>query len=202
MAARLPRFPQPQRAVVSLQSLVKGRPANRAVSCWEGKVLAGISAEAIEVSNDTGPATVIKVIEDPELNNAVTRLVEHLGITGFCGFDFVLDQLRRPLLIEANSRVTPICHIRWGADLIGAFHTRLTGKPPVGGLGQIMQDRIALFPRLRDPCSRHLYSCYRDIPRTSVGSNGPVLKCDRGTHTPQIVPALNKPSTDETTYAI
>ena len=40
----------PLRRTISLQQYIPGRPANRAVICWKGKVLAGISVEAVEVS--------------------------------------------------------------------------------------------------------------------------------------------------------
>ena len=36
------------RRTISLQQYIPGRPSNRAVICWKGKVLAGISVEAVE----------------------------------------------------------------------------------------------------------------------------------------------------------
>ena len=46
---------------VALQQYIEGTPANRAVTCWQGEVLAGISVEALETVHPTGPATVVRV---------------------------------------------------------------------------------------------------------------------------------------------
>jgi hypothetical protein len=55
---------------VTLQPYVAGTPANRAVVCWEGEVLAGLSVEALRTNGATGPATVVRVIDQPEITEA------------------------------------------------------------------------------------------------------------------------------------
>src|SRR5262249_39591819 len=50
-----------------LQAYVEGRPANRAVVCWRGEVLAGLSVEALQTMSETGPATVVRLVEHSEM---------------------------------------------------------------------------------------------------------------------------------------
>jgi hypothetical protein len=45
---------------VTIQQYLEGRPASRAVLCWQGAVIGGLSVEAAEVSREAGPATVVK----------------------------------------------------------------------------------------------------------------------------------------------
>ncbi|MGZ5912039.1 MAG: hypothetical protein ACXWLB_19335, partial [Reyranella sp.] len=61
------------RPAISLQEYIVGRPANRAVVCHRGEVLAGLSVEALQTTDATGPATVIRVIDSPEMSDAAAR---------------------------------------------------------------------------------------------------------------------------------
>jgi hypothetical protein len=55
------RLPLPQN--INIQSYVLGRPANRAVVCWNGRILAGISVEALETRSQFGPTTLAKILD-------------------------------------------------------------------------------------------------------------------------------------------
>lgn len=162
------------RRTITLQEFVPGAPANRAVACWQGKVLAGISVEAIRTQHPTGPATVVRVIENPEMSEAASRLVSRLGISGLWGIDFILEaQSGAAYLIEMNPRATPICHLPLGAgrNLLAALYAQLTGHPPQVTPATIDHDTIALFPGewRRDPASHYLYANYHDIPLAEPG---------------------------------
>ena len=78
--------------------------------CWKGKVLAGISVEAVEVTQERGPASVVRVIDHLEMATVCEHVVKRLELSGFVGFDFILDCANRAWLLEMNPRVTPICH--------------------------------------------------------------------------------------------
>ncbi|MHB8715219.1 MAG: ATP-grasp domain-containing protein [Sulfuricaulis sp.] len=158
------------RRTVTLQNFISGTPANRAVACWQGKVLAGISVEAIRTQHLTGPATVVHVIENPQMSEAVIRLVRRLNITGLWGVDFILESSTgAAYVIEMNPRATPICHLPLGIgrNLPAALYTQLTGTAPLVTRATIDNDVIAMFPaeRHRDPASPYLRSGYHDIPR-------------------------------------
>jgi carbamoylphosphate synthase large subunit len=157
------------RHTVSVQAFIQGAPANRAVACWQGEVLAGISVEAISTQHPTGPATVVRVIHNPEMTVAVERLVRRLGVSGLWGVDFVLDAATgAATLIEMNPRATPICHLSVGAgqDLPVALHAQLLGQAPAPTVAAIQGETIALFPGewRRDPASVHLHSGRHDVP--------------------------------------
>jgi hypothetical protein len=162
------------RRSVTLQKFVSGRPANRAVACWHGRVLAGISVEALETQHLTGPATVVRVIENAEMSGAVVRLVRRLGISGLWGADFVLDSTSgAAYLIEMNPRATPICHLPlgMGRDLPAALYAQLTGSPPPTIAATIDHDVIALFPGewRRKAASSHVRHDYHDVPWDEPG---------------------------------
>ena len=157
------------RRTVTVQEFIPGTPANRAVACWKGQVLAGISVEAIKTQHPTGPATVVRVIENPEMSEAVNRLVRRLGVSGMWGFDFVLDASTGAAhLIEANPRATPICHLPLGAgqNLPAALYAKLAGTPPRTAPVVMDHDVIVMFPGEwhRDRASPYLRSDYHDVP--------------------------------------
>jgi len=154
---------------VTLQDFVSGTPANRAVACWQGEVLAGISVAAVRTQDRTGPATVVRVIDNPEMAEAAARLVKRMGLSGLWGIDFVLEATTdAAFTIEMNPRATPTCHLPLGPgrDLAAALVTRLTGSPPPMPTPPIAHEVIAIFPGEweRDPASAHLRADYHDVP--------------------------------------
>ena len=152
---------------VCLQEHILGRPANRALVCWKGNVLAGISVEVLQTSYEFGPASVVKTIDHPEMRRAAETMVKHLGLSGFVGFDFVLDCENRAWLLEINARVTPIAHFNVDqGNLSTAMFEQLTGTKPLEEPRRIRETTIALFPQelARSACSDYLPSSYHDVP--------------------------------------
>ena len=99
------------RPTFSIQSYVAGRPANAAVACFRGTTLAAVQAEVIESAGKTGPSTVLRLIENPDMAYAVKSVVNNLELSGLCGLDFILDDGGRAHLIELNPRATPTSHL-------------------------------------------------------------------------------------------
>lgn len=154
---------------VTIQAFIAGSPANRAVACWQGEVLAGISVVALQTRSPTGPATVVRVVGNAEMAATAARLVRALGVSGLCGLDFVIEAATGAAwLIEINPRATPICHLALGAgqDLPAALHARLAGRAAPLDAPAIGADVIAMFPGewSRDPRSPNLISAFHDVP--------------------------------------
>jgi hypothetical protein len=157
------------RPVVNIQRFVEGTPANSAVACWNGEVLASISVVAMRTRGPQGASTVVRVIDHPEMTDASAKLVRRLGLSGFCGFDFLLEkETCAAHLIEMNARTTPISHLALaeGRNLVTALATRLDGITAISPAPSIAQDVVAFFPQawLLEPGSELLYSGYHDIP--------------------------------------
>lgn len=152
---------------VTVQRYVAGDTANRAVVSCQGEVLAGTSVMALRTQGATGPATVVRVVDDAEMAQASQRLVAALGLSGFCGLDFVIDDTGAAWLIEVNPRATPISHLALGPgqDLPAALCAQIRGESAIAGTvhrGQL----VALFPAelQRDPRSPFLHTAYHDVP--------------------------------------
>jgi glutathione synthase/RimK-type ligase-like ATP-grasp enzyme len=160
------RLELPLRRTTSLQQYIQGRPCNRAVVCWKGKVLAGISVEAVEVMHEHGPASVVRPIDHPEMTRVSEHMVQCLNLSGFVGFDFILDSSNRAWVIEMNPRVTPICHLSTagGANLARSLYRQLAGLLPLPAPAD--RDPIALFPNeiVRAPSSTYIRTCRHDVP--------------------------------------
>lgn len=157
------------RPAITVQDYIEGRPANRAVFCHRGQVLAGLSVEALRTSTSTGPATVVRVIDSAEMADATARLVRRLGLSGFVGFDFMLEaDTGRPYLLEMNQRPTQICHLVFNvsSDMIGALATALPAAVDRRATPNIGSGTVALFPQesWRDPASDFLRTAHHDVP--------------------------------------
>jgi ATP-grasp domain len=150
---------------VCVQEFVSGKPANRAVLCWNGRVLAGISVEAIATINPFGAASVVRIIDHPEMETTAAVLIERLGLSGFVGFDFMLDEDRNAFLLELNPRVTPIAHLPTSTgDLVAALSKQM--MKVVRPNRPISQKEVSLFPQEigRDKGSPYLSSNHHDVP--------------------------------------
>lgn len=151
-----------------LQEIIVGSPANRAVVCWQGEVLAGISVRAIKTISKFGPASVVEIVERSEMTETARLLVKHLKLSGFVGFDFMLDSADRAWLIEMNPRVVPVCYLgrTENTNLSAALFSRITGTSTVCRPSPLPRGSIALFPQelLRSPRSEYLSAGYYDVP--------------------------------------
>jgi hypothetical protein len=154
---------------ITMQDYVAGRPANRAVLCWQGEVLAGLSVEALQTNDATGPATVVRVLEHRGMERVAAHVARRLGLSGFVGFDFVIEAgTGRAMVIEMNARPTQTCHFCLGAesDMVGALFATLAGTGRAEAGRRQAGEVFALFPQeiWRDPDSAHLSQAVHDVP--------------------------------------
>jgi hypothetical protein len=92
--------------------------------CRDGHILGLIAVEVVSAQSVTGPATVVRVIDNRQMSAAAEKLAARLKLSGFYGFDFMIaDRDRQAFLIEMNPRTALPCHLRLGRgqDLIGAL---------------------------------------------------------------------------------
>jgi glutathione synthase/RimK-type ligase-like ATP-grasp enzyme len=158
-----------QRRVVNIQSFINGREATSTVVCSKGVVLGALHFEVVNKASSAGHATVVRLIENAEMSAAAEVVVRRLGLSGFYGFDFMLEtDTQHTYLIEINPRVTQVGHLNLGpgCDLPAALYAALSGKAVQPAPKVTEKDTIALFPQewIRDPQSAYLQSAYHDVP--------------------------------------
>ena len=152
---------------ITIQSYIHGHPANCAIVCSEGRVLAGISIEVLSAKGQTGPAFVVRVIDNTEMILAAERIARRLGLSGFFGLDFMIEEgSGTPYLIEMNPRCTPLCHLRLGKgrDMIAALWAQMSGQPVRETPPVTLNDVIAYFPQAWHHESPFLQSGFHDVP--------------------------------------
>jgi hypothetical protein len=157
------------RPVISAQTLVEGHEATSTIACWEGTVLAGLHCEVLNKHHATGPATVLRLIENADMSRAADKIVRRLGLSGIHGLDFMVEtDTGKAHLIEINPRATQVGHLTLGpgrdlpAALYGAVTRNIVHEAPT----ITDNDTITLFPYewLRNPTSPFIQSSYHDIP--------------------------------------
>lgn len=162
------------KAAITVQRYVPGVPANCALACWDGEVLAGVSAESVRTARECTASTVLRIIDNSDMVGTGTRIVAGLGISGFCGFDFIIEEgTGQPYLIEMNPRATQLHHLALGQhrDLVAALLARVAGAPVTERPSVTDRELIALFPHEvnRDPDSPFLETAYHDLPLGEPG---------------------------------
>jgi ATP-grasp domain len=152
---------------VSVQAYIQGRPANCAVVSWKGRVLAGLGVEVVRSDGATGPANVVRVVNNPEMMFAAERIAARLHLTGFFGLDFVIEEgSSNAYLIEMNPRTTPLCHFRLGRDrdMVASLRAQLSGQPYLENPPITKSELIAYFPQPELSDNSLLHDCFYDVP--------------------------------------
>lgn len=153
---------------ISVQRFIAGTPATTAFACWKGRVLATIHMDVLETMGATGPASVMRQVHCPDMEQAAQRIAERFNLSGLHGLDFVRDAYGRPHLIEINPRATQASALALGAGhdlaaaLVGCAGPGSTRARPILTENPI----LALFPQewRRNPQSDWLKSAYLDAP--------------------------------------
>jgi hypothetical protein len=154
---------------VNAQAFVAGSEANSTMVCWNGAILASLHFGVVYKRSAAGPASVLRLIENPEMSSAVEKMARRLGLSGIHGFDFMLEaNTGNAHLIEINPRATQVGHLALGPgrDLPAALYAALSGEPFRAAPKVTEGDTITLFPQewMRDPASPFLASGYHDVP--------------------------------------
>lgn len=154
---------------MSAQKFIAGTEATSAVACWKGEVLASLHFDVVGKLDATGHATVVRRIENAEMEEAAQKMVRRLKLSGLCGFDFMLEnRTRNAYMIEINPRSTQVGHLALGPgrNIPAALFAAVTGSPAHDIPAITDKDTIALFPQewLRDSGSAYLRTAYHDVP--------------------------------------
>ena len=170
---------------LTLQQFVPGRPANVMFACQEGEILCIAVVEVLASQGATGAAVLARRIRHPEIERASRLLARRLGLSGFYGLDFLLDDRGGAHLLEMNPRCTQLGHLHFSAevDLAAALYTKLTGRSPASVPPAIGDRPVAFFPMATRLCPGHplLDEAYMDLPRDQ----------------PELVRELNRPAWPE-----
>jgi glutathione synthase/RimK-type ligase-like ATP-grasp enzyme len=203
-----------ERPTVIAQSYVAGHEATSTIACWKGEILASLHFEVLRKSHAAGHATVVRLIENADMSDAVEKMVRRMGLSGLCGFDFMLEAgTGNAYLIEINPRATQVGHIALGAgrDLPAALCGAITGQPSRVLPAVTTNDTIALFPHewARDPRSEFLRTGYHDVPwdtpelvhacvRRSLKQSKWYSRGDRSTEVAAATAAMKAPAENRT----
>ena len=152
---------------IDLQAIIQGSPVNRAVLCQRGRVIAGVTVKALKTKPDNGPATVVETFQHEQIKADVARLVAALGLSGFAGFDFMLDHDDRAWLIELNPRVTPAaCLFSPSVSPLVSALSQSLRQADVALADPAPDQRVVMFPQEfeRDPDSALLSTPEHYVP--------------------------------------
>ena len=154
---------------VAAQKIVRGGERTAMAVTHEGELLAFVCLEVVQATAARGPASSLRVIEDKAMEEAMRRVSRNVGMSGFCGFDFMVEpESGVPLLIEVNLRPTQLAHLSLGPgkDLAAAYVRAFLGADVADRPSVMSGDVIALFPQelQRDAKSALLSEAYHDVP--------------------------------------
>lgn len=162
--------------LASLESILKNRTGGRyAIQKYlgnktaliefvakDGRVLASHCAQRVKTHpGETGPVTVLRTVESPEMERAAEVMCDLLGYNGMGVPQFAVtdDSCQEAFLLELNPRISHFPHIwsRVGTDFAKALFDAWSGHP-VDRRPTIVDKTLTLWPQeaMRDPQSPYL----------------------------------------------
>ncbi len=155
---------------VTAQRKINGPERTAMAVAYRGELLALEMFEVVHSWKERGPSSVLRRVQDHRMERSIRALVAHLEITGFTGFDFIVDGVSgESLLLERNARPTQVSHLSFGDghDLAAAYVRAIVGRTEVRDRAAATgRQTIALFPQelQRDRESPVLQTAFHDVP--------------------------------------
>jgi hypothetical protein len=151
-----------------VQEFIRGRPAMSCVAAVGGRSLAIATGFAERVTEPMGPASIVRIVDIPEIRRATERMVKEFGASGFLSFDFVIGPSGEAVLLECNPRPTQIMHLGSlvGVDLARSFRLALQGRCEAPCKFPRGEREAAFFPQewTRNPGNPILATAFHDVP--------------------------------------
>ena len=159
----------PQGDGLSLQRYIDGSIGLVPFIAYRGQILgANPMLKHRTYPGATGPSSVCKGIDSPEILEMVTQVCKSMRYTGFGSLDFIIDsETDKPYIIELNPRPVPTSHFGskyCSVDLCDSLIKKMQGKfLPANKFRPFL---VALFPneKKRDPQSPFLKEAFHDVP--------------------------------------
>jgi hypothetical protein len=145
----LSRFLRRKKRNVMTQAHILGAQVTCMAASWQGRLLGTVNAEVLSTQGRVGASTLLRLIDNPDMDAVAAATAEHLGLSGFFGLDFILEESTgKCLLIEMNPRATQLGHIRLhGADLVTRLCAATGTDLSVPNRFPDHAQLIALFPQ-------------------------------------------------------
>ncbi|MCX6093225.1 MAG: ATP-grasp domain-containing protein [Candidatus Bipolaricaulota bacterium] len=117
-----------------IQELIEGPTTCTLHLCDRGNVIGEVMYQGVRTMPRTGGTTVCREsMADPACQAAAAKIVKRLGFSGFCGFDFVIQEgTGKPFLVDGNCRITPAIAMAYhgGCDMVPAWLEAAAGRAP------------------------------------------------------------------------
>lgn len=158
------------RGSLSIQRYIHGKTIIHNFVALNGQRVAGVTAENLfNHPAPTGPCSVVRPIENAEVNQAACAVVQQAGYSGFGCFDFILEEgTNAAYLLECNTIPCNVAHVGdiLGSDLCAGLYATMTGTKRLPDRAPQSGRTVALFPQelRRDAHSANVMRFYHDVP--------------------------------------
>jgi carbamoylphosphate synthase large subunit len=153
---------------ITANQFISGKTAMSLATALNGQMLAAVMAIAERTfPTELSPSSVVRFIDHAELRRASEKMIRAWGLSGFTGFDFIIDACGDAWLLECNPRATTLSYLSRlvGEDICRALYCGITGQP-LPRMTQKIGLVVAHFPQelQRDPNSGYLTTAFHDVP--------------------------------------
>lgn len=154
---------------ILVQEHVVGQAGISCASAVDGVAVSVITGLVEATPSQTGPASVVRLVNHPSIIDATVKMIAAFGVSGFVSFDFIVDLQGQAHLLECNPRPTKILHLGHlvGVELAGTLLKALQDRRRDTGCEVPTGERtVSFFPHEwgRDPASPSLQATYHDVP--------------------------------------
>ncbi len=153
---------------ILVQEFIPGCPAMSCIAVAGGRSLSIVTGFAENVTEPMGPASIVRIVDIPEIRQMTQAMAKAFEASGFLSFDFIVDEAGSAVLLECNARPTQIMHLGHlvDVDLARAFLGALQGAHEAPCEAPRGEREVAFFPQewRRDPTSSTIATGFHDVP--------------------------------------
>ncbi len=180
--ARLDCMGRPE---ITAQAFVEGLPATSMYACHQGRILGEVQARVLVSRGKTGPSMVIQTMSNARISRAGVLLAGRLGLSGFFGLDFMLDDRSgEPFLLELNPRATQLTPLATAGqvDLASLMWAHWSGWPVPTPHAESLGRTVCFYPEGQQWLEQNgnYPGCRADLSLSEQVAMNATILCKRG----------------------